>query len=220
MKKQKSSSSGKTEKLNSWQDVIELGKQISSELGAEWEHDLLSKWISQRIAELMDQGNKEKNKSKREKAREACSDLVFRLMEIKKLSELSKHLFSLSSAFSPSYPFIPKQNKTEQKLSGEFENRLSSLKDIIKQEDEVCDVGILASLPDKLTVSDKEREETKDVLERFNSLIETRKSKIESLSGTLDKEKMISKSEKTRQKAVKEALLKLLDDKRKVIAKL
>lgn len=220
MKKQKSSSSGKMEKLNNWQDVVELGKRISSELGAEWEHDLLSKWISQRIAELMDQGENEKNKSKREKARASCSDLIFRLMEIKKLSELSKHLDRLAMSFSSNNPFFSITKKNAEKLSGEFESKLSSLKDITNQEDKVSDVGILASLPEKLTVSDKKREETKDILDKFNNLIKIRKSKIESLSGILDKDKITSKSKKNRQKAVKEALTKLLNEKAKIIRKL
>lgn len=63
------------------QDTVALGTRIVTELGLAESTDTLSRWMSHRIAQLMDDAAHARTRALRDEAGEACESLILRLWE-------------------------------------------------------------------------------------------------------------------------------------------
>ena len=78
---QASTSSTPTVLSKPWPAVAKLGQRIVRELGITNDVDTLGRWISHRVAELIERAEQATTDADRELARRECADLIIRLWE-------------------------------------------------------------------------------------------------------------------------------------------
>lgn len=169
--------------LKDWPDVVELGRRLSEELSQREPPELLSLWIGQRLAELIERGEKEKSTKKREAARLACADLVVKAWHIRCLSRvleiLRKGLFPATGTSVEEYTRV-------QKVPDNFLEALVLLKKVASHEHDVCVAGMLAeAVPDSVLSLWEEGELTLDKKEQLKYLLERREELFRALSKSL-----------------------------------
>ncbi|MBN1461108.1 MAG: hypothetical protein JXA57_16395 [Armatimonadetes bacterium] len=64
-----------------WRDVVRLGELIVAELGLQDSNDTPGRWMSHRLAELMSLAESGRNKTERDEAKRAASELIIRLWD-------------------------------------------------------------------------------------------------------------------------------------------
>ena len=78
---QPSTSSAATESSKPYSAVVTLGMRIVRELGLEDSVDTLGRWMSHRIAELMELAEQSDMEEEKEVAKRECTELILRVWE-------------------------------------------------------------------------------------------------------------------------------------------
>ena len=130
-----------------WNETVALGQKIVRE----WDGrpSLLVRWMSHRIAELMEKADKAESKVEREARREKCTDLILRLWERRKHWPYGSPLARVNEALSaiagepefgdPSEPDQPDP-------SGRWEKVLQEVDRLQRKETSVLLFAIVANM--------------------------------------------------------------------------
>jgi hypothetical protein len=141
-----------------WDDVVELGNRIASEMGEGEGPELLRLWVSHRIAELIEQAEHAKRKQDREEARKACAELVLKAWRLFRVARL---LADIRQALRWVEPGREEEYQPSEELPARAEEVLAALRQLTCLEGDLCLAGILAERPDE-DASDDEGAEGED----------------------------------------------------------
>lgn len=139
--------SAETEHSKPYPAVVTLGMRIVRELGFEDSVDTLGRWMSHRIAELMEQAESADTEVTKVAAKQECTDLILKVWERRKYWPQGQPLGDLSGflhSVAPDPYSAPDNNETDEEKS--WIKALPGIRKLHKYEDQIVFDSAIADL--------------------------------------------------------------------------